>query len=330
LSVPQRSPSTQAATGIAGRGAKRPPAGEGEQTTVAELEQQKRTTEPEGMKRFGLLPDAAEAEQQQQQQPQQPAAAGAGEQGLYVYCIIECPTRRSFGEVGIGNRGEAYTINFRDLAAVVSDTPLVVYDPTRENVLCHEHVNELVMEEFTVLPMSFGTVFRTREDIVELLKSTYDALKDVLQKMKGKIEFGLKVNWDKGQVLAEIERDNEDIGKLKEEIEGARTTSTYFARMQLGRLVDAALSEKADGYVEEIYAALREVAIASRSNKPIGENMIMNAAFLIDRERAEEFDRAVNEIAKRFEGKLHFKYTGPWPPYNFVNIRLKLERAREE
>ena len=25
--------------------------------------------------------------------------------------------------------------------------------------------------------------------------------------------------------------------------------------------------------------------------------------------------------------KLTFKYTGPWPPYNFVNIRLKLERA---
>jgi hypothetical protein len=24
---------------------------------------------------------------------------------------------------------------------------------------------------------------------------------------------------------------------------------------------------------------------------------------------------------------LNFKYTGPWPPYNFVNIRLKLERG---
>src|SRR5207248_10691017 len=115
--------------------------------------------------------------------------------------------------------------SYRDLGAVVSDAPLAVYDPTRENVLCHEHVNEVVMEEFTVLPMSFGTVFRTREDIIELLRSTYDALKDVLQKMKGKIEFGLKVNWDKGQVLAEIEKESEEIRKLKEEIENSRTTS---------------------------------------------------------------------------------------------------------
>jgi len=24
---------------------------------------------------------------------------------------------------------------------------------------------------------------------------------------------------------------------------------------------------------------------------------------------------------------LSFKYSGPWPPYNFVNIKLKLEKA---
>src|SRR5437879_3037127 len=45
----------------------------------------------------------------------------ATERGLYVYCIVECAEPRSFGRVGIGDRSEAYTINFRDLAAVVSD-----------------------------------------------------------------------------------------------------------------------------------------------------------------------------------------------------------------
>jgi hypothetical protein len=32
-------------------------------------------------------------------------------------------------------------------------------------------------------------------------------------------------------------------------------------------------------------------------------------------------------VAQKFSDRLNFKYTGPWPPYNFVNIRLKLERA---
>jgi len=53
----------------------------------------------------------------------------------------------------------------------------------------------------------------------------------------------------------------------------------------------------------------------------------MNAAFLVERERAELFDRRVQEIAQRHEGKLSFRYTGPWPPYNFVTIRLQLERS---
>ena len=73
------------------------------------------------------------------------------------------------------------------------------------------------MKDFTVLPMSFGTVFRTENDIKEFLKGTYEALSDVLQKMEGKIEFGLKVNWDKDQVIREIEEENEEIRRLKEE-----------------------------------------------------------------------------------------------------------------
>ena len=44
------------------------------------------------------------------------------------------------------------------------------------------------------------------------------------------------------------------------------------------------------------------------------------------RDREAAFDARVKSIAARFD-RLTFKYTGPWPPYNFVNIRLKLERA---
>jgi len=134
------------------------------------------------------------------------------EQGKYVYCIIKTDIPRDFGTVGIGGRGDkVYTVPYKEFAAVVSNCPLIVFDPTRENALAHEHVNELVMKDFTVLPMSFGTVFRTENDIKEFLKGTYDALSDVLQKMDGKIEFGLKVNWDKDQVVREIETENEEI-----------------------------------------------------------------------------------------------------------------------
>ena len=68
------------------------------------------------------------------------------------------------------------------------------------------------------------------------------------------------------------------------------------------------------------------MAVASRINKPIGDKMIMNAAFLVSRDQETAFDTRVKSIAAEHD-KLTFKYTGPWPPYNFVNIRLKLERV---
>src|SRR5262249_445891 len=206
-------------------------------------------------------------------------------EGKYVYCIIETKEPRSFGPMGIGGRGdEVYTIRHRGLAAVVSNTPLVVYDPTRENVFTHEQVNETVMREFTVLPMAFGALFRTDEDIIELIRGTYDALRDVLAKMEGKVEFGLKVNWDRDKVTSELEEKDDEISHLKEQITSRTTGSTYFARMQLGRLIETALTDQADAYIREVYSLLRDTAVASRANKPIGDRMIMNAAFLIERD----------------------------------------------
>jgi hypothetical protein len=250
----------------------------------------------------------------------------AGSRGKYVYCIIEATDALKFGTIGIGaDPSDVYTVHFKTLAAVVSDAPLEVLDSTRENVLAHERVNETVMRDHTVIPMSFGTIFKTRQDIVELLRSAADAFGDVLNKMQNKLEFGLKVLWDRDLAIREVEAEDDDIGRLKIEISGQKGP-TYFARMQYGRLVDAALQAKSERYVAEILDELRDVSVASRINKPIGDKMIMNAAFLISRDREGAFDSRVKSIASRFD-KLTFKYTGPWPPYNFVNIRLKLERA---
>jgi hypothetical protein len=254
--------------------------------------------------------------------------AGAVEQGgKYVYCIIRHDSARDFGEIGIGGGARVYTVHHRGLAAVVSDTPIVIYDPTRENVLAHEFVNETVMREFTVIPMSFGTVFRSENDVGELLRSTYDAFTDVLEKMRDKIEFGVQIRWDRDRVVESIEADNDEIRRLKDEITRNAASSTYFARMQLGRLIEGALEESASRYVQTVHEELKKASVAIRSNKVIGDRMIMNAAFLVNRADEKAFDDAVKELSRRYEHLLTFKYTGPWPPYNFVNIKLKLEKA---
>src|SRR5438876_6434990 len=254
--------------------------------------------------------------------------AAPGEGGRYVYGIVQSKDPVTFGRSGIGGSGElVYTVNYQDIAAVVSNTSVYIFDPTRENALAHEHVIETVMKNYTIIPMSFGTVFRTDNDIREVLKSIYSSLKDVLNQMAGKLEFGLKVNWDRDQIIEELNKQDEELRKFHQEIVRKQLQSTYFARMQLGRMIDKALAERATLYVREIYEALRSCCVASRDNQPIGDKMIMNAAFLVERKREAEFDAVVNKLAKKYGKRLKFKYTGPWPPYNFVNIRLKLERG---
>ena len=265
--------------------------------------------------------------------PQRSSAAAAparedGVEGRYVYGIIQASQAKSFGKTAIGAAGEnVYTVHHGDVAAVVSKTPVFIFDPTRENALAHEHVIETVMTTNTIIPMSFGTVFRTEDDIKEVLKSIYPSLKDVLKQMSNKLEFGLKVTWDRDRVIEELKRDHEEIHRFHQELTKKHLQSTYFARMQLGRMIEKALAERSADYVREIYDALRSTCVASRDNKVIGDKMIMNAAFLINRDKETDFDAAVNKVAQKFSDRLNFKYTGPWPPYNFVNIRLKLERA---
>lgn len=255
------------------------------------------------------------------------AGSPSPHQGLYVYGVIETPAFGSFGRSSIGSfQEDVFAVHYGDVAAVVSRTPVFIFDPTRDNALAHEHVAETVMKNHTIVPMAFGTVFRTEEDIKEVLKSIYSSLKDVLRQMTGKQEFGLKVTWDRDRIIEELKREHEEIRRFHQELTRKHLQSTYFARMQLGRMIDKALMELAAKYVRDIYDGLRNVCVASKDNKPIGDKMILNASFLIEKERENEFDAAVTRVAQKFGERLNFRYTGPWPPYNFVNIRLKLER----
>jgi len=118
--------------------------------------------------------------------------------------------------------------------------------------------------------------------------------------MTGKQEFGLKVTWDRDRIIEELKREHEEIRRFHQELTRKHLQSTYFARMQLGRMIDKALTELSASYVRDIYEGLRTVCVASKDNKPIGDKMILNASFLIEKERESEFDAAVTRVARKF------------------------------
>ncbi len=244
---------------------------------------------------------------------------------LYVYGVIRARQPVQVGATGLDQRWPVHTVHHEDLAAVVSDVPLGSLEATRGNLLAHERVNAEVLREHTVIPMSFGTVFRTDDDVVELLRSGHDTFADVLDQMKDKFEFGLKVSWNRDAVIRKIEQEDEDIRSLRDEI-AEQDSSGFGARMQYGAVVDKTLEQRSEQCTAEVLLRLRDVCVASRTNETVGDRMFLNAAFLVQRSREAAFDKCVQALAKDFE-EFAFQFTGPWPPYNFVAIRMKRERT---
>jgi len=68
---------------------------------------------------------------------------------------------------------------------------------------------------------------------------------------------------------------------------------------------------------------LKKISVDVRYNKTRGDDMICNAAFLVDRRWEKEFDIRVEELTKAHNQRIRFIYVGPVPPYSFVNIVVK-------
>ena len=57
--------------------------------------------------------------------------------------------------------------------------------------------------------------------------------------------------------------------------------------------------------------------------------MIVNIAFLVDKDKREDFDKKVEELDAKFNAKLNFRCIGPLPPYSFYTLEIKKLKFEE-
>ncbi len=242
-------------------------------------------------------------------------------EGKYIYCIIGTKQERNFGPIGIGS-DEVLTIGYEDLSMVVSNHPMTKFVVNRENLLAHEKVNEEVMKEFdSVLPVRFGTIASSADEIRNLLDRRYGEFKNALRDMDHKVELGVKGIWkDKDVIFKEIVKENKEIRKVKEKIQNDTGRKNIHAKMEAGKMVEWALQKKKEEEAEKIVDALRKTAFDYKLNKTVGDEMFMNAAFLVDKGREKEFDNIMDDLGEEHKDRMKFMYTGPLPVFNFVNI----------
>lgn len=260
------------------------------------------------------------------------------DEGRYIYCIIESNETRNFGPLGIGGRGdEVYTVCYHDLAAVISKTETMKYPVNRQNTIAHQRVLEEVMKNHILLPVRFDTIaeskkkrgiFESHEDRIrrQVLQSRYKEFKDLLADMSNKIEFGVKGIWvDIDTILMEIVRENSNIALLNKQVKNMPPTQSQAERVKLGEMVKEALEQKKTIEENRVLIGIKRFSVDFKQNKRFGDRMFMNDAFLVRTDQEKEFDNAIDELNTKYNGRMNFKYFGPVPPCNFVEIVVTWE-----
>ena len=234
--------------------------------------------------------------------------------GKYIYCIIASDYDINLGSIGVGGRGDLVsTIGFDGLCMVVSDHPLSRFVVNPENMLAHQKVIEEVMKEFrSILPIRFGTIAATPDEIRNLLNRRYSEFMELLKQFENKVELNVRGTWKyMGMIYKEIDKEHVDLQNLRAEIEKLDDKVTKNAKIdEAGKIIEA----------------FRKSIFEYKHNKTTGDAMFMNTAFLVNSGREIEFDNIMADLGNRFDDRSDFIYTAPLPIFNFIDLKIFPEK----
>lgn len=199
------------------------------------------------------------------------------EEFIYVYGVVNKETNIS-GINGLKNK-DIKKFNFKDITALTTPYPSLNPLLREEEALQHAEVLKKIANKTTVIPMSFGMVFKDEEFLKIVLSKSYLALKETLMLIEGKIELGVKI-------------------------------------------VSNQAYEMRDGVSQEILEALNKISVKSIKGGNFSDRLLLNSSFLVERNNFSRFSKEIAKLEKKHKD-LRFIYTGPWPPFSFININIR-------
>ena len=246
----------------------------------------------------------------------------------YVYAVISSGEQRMFEVHGVGGgHDEVYSIPNRNVAAVVSASPLANYRSLKREqavryLLSHQRVVETVMHDFPVLPVKFGTVLPDETWVHRLLTQGGTLFRTTLEQISDRVQMEVVVLWDLQKVFQEIGQEAH-IAQLKQEIAGQPAEETLVERTAVGQMVQAALEQRRTALRACVVYPLRELALDLVINPSMDDSMVANLALLLDQAGQEALDRELDILDQEFEGLL-FRRVGPLPPYSFATVEVQV------
>jgi hypothetical protein len=247
--------------------------------------------------------------------------------GKYIYGFVSTNERQNLGPIGIDQR-EVSIFPCQDIAAVISDLPFIQFDAIPKetlfrNLAIYQAVIERVMKDRHIIPVKFGSMIEGEEELKRILKNGYGQINTNLKEMENKIELDVAILWsDMGTVLKEI-GEEKGIKRLKEEATSKPPDRVFKIKINVGKLVKESLDKKREECASLILDVLKKEAEGHRSHGVMDDSMILNAAFLINKDKQDAFEGKVDELDSHFQNKINFRIVGPLPPYSFTTLEIK-------
>jgi len=241
----------------------------------------------------------------------------------YIYAIVtHSQANGRYGPIGVEG-GEVYLVSEGPLAAVVSDVPRGKIRPERRHLAAHHDVHKQLMAHGNMLPMSFGIMADGPGALCRILRMNQAAFLDQLRRVEGKAEMSLRVVLDVTNIFEYFICVHPELRSLRDELFGGGRQPSEDGKIELGRLFDRILNEDRSACTQRVLDVLAPRCSEIKETPPRTEREVMNLACLVARDGMKGFEEGVFEAAKQFDDNYSFDYTGPWPPYNFADVRLQ-------
>jgi gas vesicle protein GvpL/GvpF len=205
-----------------------------------------------------------------------------------------------------------------EIAALVSDAggrELVASQVLRR----HWRVLEDVGVSTTVLPVRFGTVMESERAVVDdFLAPRRERLAATLAELADKVQLSVKGVYQEEALMRGVVERSPNVAQLRERVRTLPEAAAYYDRIELGRLVAAEVERERERDAALVVGRLEPLAVAvSRETQATPESAV-NASFLVERTRVDEFSAAVAELGRELEGRISMRYVGPLPPFSFA------------
>jgi hypothetical protein len=178
----------------------------------------------------------------------------------------------------------------------------------------HEVVNRIA-QDHPVAPVRMATVYLDDSGILTLLRDRRAELVATLDRVRGRSEWGVK---------AYAAPDNQASEAEPEGPASDAPGTSYLMRRRAERDRAAHRRQRVAEAADEVHQALAALAFESRIYPPQDprltgrrEEMILNAAYLVDEANAKRLSDRVNAAAG---DELRLELTGPWAPYSFTGL----------